>query len=451
MNFLQININYKIIVFYLLNFFSIFTLLTLSAIPESLLNFNLIKNTYLENIQVIKSLIPIIIFLFLLLLIIKELKFFLHTKKSFIFILFFLLVTFQILGTILTTQNYLKNLYYIIPVINILLLSLVLFKVANKNDFKIFLYSNFLIFFLIFLYFYLIYLKNYFTFDNNLYSIWGVTNNNENIPRPTGMARIALVFSAYFLCDYLIKKRGLLLLIFFNYLVFAFQSRIVVVSFLLIALTVIFIKVKFSFKEIFIKSSFKEIFKYIILIIIIPLILSITIDFLKRQIFFSNKTLSISAYLSSSAYKFPTSYYMRVLDPQIISTNFTSSRYRDWKIIIINYENTKIFGYGIHGDRILIKQTASNGFLYSLVSGGYIAVFIYLIISIYSLNLAIRSLLNKKINKYNWFSSSLIIFFLMRSIVENSFAIIGYDFIIFYFAIFYLEKKNFSNFKNREL
>ena len=148
MSFLQINKNYKIIVFYLLNFFSIFTLLTLSAIPEGLLNFNIIQNTYLENIQVIKSLIPILIFIFLLLLTIKEFKFFLHTKISFIFLLFSLLVIFQILGTILTTQNYLKNLYYIIPVINILLLSLVLFKVANRNDFKIFLYSNFLIFFL---------------------------------------------------------------------------------------------------------------------------------------------------------------------------------------------------------------------------------------------------------------------------------------------------------------
>ena len=428
MSFLQIDKNYKIIVFYLLNFFSIFTLLTLSAIPDGLLNFNIIKNTYLENIQVIKSLIPILIFIFLLLLIIKEFKFFLHTKISFIFLLFSLLVIFQILGTILTTQNYLKNLYYIIPVINILLLSLVLFKVANRNDFKIFLYSNFLFFFLIFLYFYLIYLKHYFTFDNNLYSIWGVINNNENVPRPTGMARIVFIFSAYFLCSYLIKKRGLLLLIFFNYLVFAFQGRIVVASLLLIALTVIFIKLK---------SSFKEIFKFIILIIIIPFILSLTIDFLKKNIFFSNEPLISSNKTLSS------SYYMRTLDPEILTKDITSSRTRDWINIKINYEKTKILGYGIHGDRILIKQTASNGLIYSIASGGYIAGLIYLIIFIYSLKLAIRSLLNKKINQYNWFSSSLIIFFLIRSIVENSFAIISYDFIIFYFAVFYLEKKNF--------
>ena len=421
----QVAKNYKIIIFCLLNFFSIFTLLTVSATPEGLLNFNLIRNNFLENVQIIKSIIPIIILISLLLLTIKEFKFFLHTKISIIFILFSLLVTFQILGTATTSQNYLKNLYYIIPIINTLLLSLILFKMTNKNHFKVFLYSNLLIFFLIFLYFYLIYLKNYFTFNNNLYSIWGTIKDNENVPRPTGMARIIFVFSAYFLCRYLVKKRGLLLLIFFNYLVFGFQSRIVIASLLLITLIAIFIKAK---------SFFKEIFKYIILIIIIPFILSITVDFLKKNILFSNQTSGAS-------------YYLRLFDPVIMKENITSNRYSDWKNIVINYENKKIFGYGIHGDRILIKQTASNGFLYSIVSGGYIAGLIYLIISIYSLNLAIRSLLNKKINQYSWFSSSLIIFFLLRSIVENSFAIIGYDFIIFYFAVFYLEKKNFSNFR----
>lgn len=427
MKILQVAKNYKIIIFYLLNFFSIFTLLTVSATPEGLLNFNLIRNNFLENVQIIKSIIPIIILISLLLLTIKEFKIFLHTKISIIFILFSLLVTFQILGTATTSQNYLKNLYYIVPIINTLLLSLIIFKTTNKNYFKVFLYSNLLIFFLIFLYFYLIYLKNYFTFNNNLYSIWGNIKDNENVPRPTGMARIIFVFSAYFLCRYLVKKRGLLLLIFFNYLVFGFQSRIVMASLLLITLIAIFIRAK---------SSFREIFKYIILIIIIPIILSITVDILKKNILFSDQTLDTDIF-----------YYSRIADPVIIKENITSNRHSDWKNIIIKYENKKIFGYGIHGDRILIKQTASNGFLYSIVSGGYIAGLIYLIISIYSLNLAIRSLLNKKINQYSLFSSSLIIFFLLRSIVENSFAIIGYDFIIFYFAVFYLEKKNFINFR----
>jgi hypothetical protein len=147
MKILQVAKNYKIIIFCLLNFFSIFTLLTVSATPEGLLNFNLIRNNFLENVQIIKSIIPIIILISLLLLTIKEFKIFLHTKLSIIFILFSLLVTFQILGTATTSQNYLKNLYYIIPIINTLLLSLILFKITNKNDFKVFLYSNLLIFF----------------------------------------------------------------------------------------------------------------------------------------------------------------------------------------------------------------------------------------------------------------------------------------------------------------
>ncbi len=50
-------------------------------------------------------------------------------------------------------------------------------------------------------------------------------------------------------------------------------------SLLLITLIAIFIRAK---------SSFREIFKYIILIIIIPIILSITVDILKKNILFSD-------------------------------------------------------------------------------------------------------------------------------------------------------------------
>ena len=55
MKILQVAKNYKIIIFCLLNFFSIFTLLTVSATPEDVLNFNLIRNNFLENVQIIKS------------------------------------------------------------------------------------------------------------------------------------------------------------------------------------------------------------------------------------------------------------------------------------------------------------------------------------------------------------------------------------------------------------
>ena len=111
-----------------------------------------------------------------------------------------------------------------------------------------------------------------------------------------------------------------------------------------------------------------------------------------------------------------------------------------FKNILIKFDKGKVFGYGIHGDRILINQTSSNGFLYSLVSGGYLAAIIYCIIGIYSAFLLNLALVKKKFNQYSWFASSMIIFFLIRSLVENSFTILSFDFIIFFSSVFFLEK-----------
>jgi hypothetical protein len=207
---------------------------------------------------------------------------------------------------------------------------------------------------------------------------------------------------------------------FFNYLIFAFQSRVVMLSLLFITLIFILIKEKFSIEKTF---------KYLILILIIPFTINLFVDFSKKKILFYDSFVATNKFINS-----------RLLDYEINTNNFTSDRYRDWKNILKNFDKQKVFGYGIHGDRILINQTASNGFLYSLVSGGYLATIIYCIICIYSFFLVKLALLRIKFDKYSWFASYMIIFFLIRSLVENSFTIVSFDFIIFFFSTFYLEK-----------
>jgi hypothetical protein len=298
-------------------------------------------------------------------------------------------------------------------------ISLFFLKIHNKKFLKIFFYSNLIIFFLIFFYFFLTYVRYYLLFDDNFYILWGSINNNQSVPRPTGMARLSLILSSFFFCIYFLPKKKFLFLIFFNYSIFAFQSRVVIFALLFITLIFILIKERYSIVKTF---------KYLILILIIPLIISLFIDFSKKKILFNN---------SITSNKFIN---LRLLDSEINSNNFSSSRLRDWKNILKNFDKQKVFGYGIHGDRILINQTASNGFLYSLVSGGYLATFIYCIIFIYSLFLTNLALLRVKFDKYSWFASSMVIFFLIRSLVENSFAIVSFDFVIFFFSIFYLEK-----------
>ena len=389
--------------------------MSLSSTPENLLNINLIKNDFYENILFFKSILPIIILATLILVYFEEFKKSLLIKNNFIFTLFSFLILFQIIGTLSNSQNYVKNLYYIIPVINIMFISLIFLKIYNKKFLNFYLNSNLIIFFLIFLYFFFIYVKYYLLFNDTFYAVWGNIKNNETVPRPTGMARLSIIFSLYFFCIYFLpKKKYIFFLIFFNYVVFAFQSRMVIFALLFITLIFILIKEKYSI----VKTL-----KYLLLILIIPLFISIAINFSKREILF-NGVLNPSSNL-------------RVFNSETYSKNFSSNRIQDWRNILKNFDKQKVFGYGIHGDRILTNQTASNGFIYSLVSGGYLATIIYCVICIYSLYLANLALLKKKFDKYSWFASSMIIFFLIRSLVENSFTIISFDFIIFFLSIYF--------------
>jgi hypothetical protein len=290
----------------------------------------------------------------------------------------------------------------------------------NTKSLNFYFCLNLIVFFFIFLYFFFIYLKYYLLFNNNFYSVWGNIKNNDSVPRPTGLARFVIIFSIYYTCVYISEKKNLYFLIFFNYLIFAFQSRAVILSLIFISLIIVLIKEKISIIKII---------KYLILVIILPFIISVFIDYSKRKVLFDNDPSNKN-----------DTNKIRLLDPNINNANFTSNRLNDWKKILENYDKKKIFGYGIHGDRILINQTASNGFVYSFVSGGYLAAIIYCIICVYSLFLLNMALLKKKFDKFIWFASFTIIFFLTRSLVENSFTIISFDFIIFFSCIFYLEK-----------
>jgi hypothetical protein len=404
--------------FYILTTFSIATIISLSSRPEDLFNNNLVKNTLYENLLFFKSTFPILIFLSLIPITVKEFKKITLINNSYIFILFFVLILLQVIGTITNSQNNTKNLYYIIPIINIMIISLNFSFISNKKLVKFYLNVNLIIFFLILIYFFLLYLKYFLLTEYDFYGIWGHIKDNEGVPRPTGLARLAIVFSSYFFCIYLFQKKYLFFAIFFNYMIFAFQSRVVILALIFLSLLFVLIKEKYSI----IKT-----FKYLIIILIIPFIINIFINLSKRTILLNQ---DITILFKND----------RIINSKTNLNEFTSNRSRDWKNILLNFNKERVFGYGIHGDRILIKQTASSGFLYSLVSGGYFAGIIYCIICIYSVFLLNLALLKKELNKYSWFASSMIIFFLIRSLVENSFTILSYDFIIFFSSVFFLEK-----------
>ena len=140
--------------FYILTTFSIATIISLSSRPEDLFNNNLVKNTLYENLLFFKSTFPILIFLSLILITLKEFKKNILNNNSYILILFYFLILFQIIGTIINSQNNVENLYYIIPVINIMIISLKMSLISNKKFLKFYLKANLIVFFLILMYFF---------------------------------------------------------------------------------------------------------------------------------------------------------------------------------------------------------------------------------------------------------------------------------------------------------
>ena len=129
----------------------------------------------------------------------------------------------------------------------------------------------------------------------------------------------------------------------------------------------------------------------------------------------------------------------------------TSGRFEIWEYALKNYDKSKIFGYGVQGDRFILQDkykdygnNSSNLLLYAFVSGGYFSVIIFLIIYLKMLIILIKLKLNKLQNKFKEpliykVSLSLICFFFIRSIIENSFSLFSIDYLIVILCLFIVD------------
>lgn len=130
----------------------------------------------------------------------------------------------------------------------------------------------------------------------------------------------------------------------------------------------------------------------------------------------------------------------------------TTGRLDLWTNAIKNYNFSKILGYGPQADRFIIDKNladffgnnVSNAYLSLFLMGGYLILPLTLFFLL-KLGLILFSyiyyndyLIAK--NKFEIYASLLfVIFFLTRSIFENSFSVFGTDFIIFLISITILE------------
>ena len=120
------------------------------------------------------------------------------------------------------------------------------------------------------------------------------------------------------------------------------------------------------------------------------------------------------------------------------------------------YEKNRFFGYGPQGmsadwSSNIYGNNVSNTMIYGLLSGGYFSLTILILIYIYTAYIVLNYFLINKIclnkfsiNKENIFVVASIVytvFFMIRSLFENSFGVFSIDFLIVILSLFIIENK----------
>lgn len=396
----------------------------------------------------------------------------------------FLFFLSQLIGLIFTNNSILNISFLINSIFLILLIQLSFFY--KINIYRYINISIFILFFVLVIYSYGT-LEWFFleTTNLNIYGAWPHSLRNyeflsSNLPRSSGLARNAMILFIFFSFMFFIKNRSNLFMyslvfIFLNFIILLTQSRIILLFYVGFS-TILIISILISKL-----LNFKRKFFILFIIFILPILFTLyTIKY--KNVYVIYKCCSMDYYtfgelpddtsnidledeLNENKTRIPPSdaagwedkirnnfinkkpKIMRPVDPK----SFSSFRFQDWSKLIEQNKNI-FYGYGSMGDRFLIGQTASNGFIYVYTSSGIIGLILFTIIFVRSAYLSTKIIFKSKFevkrNNYKYLiSSSLIIFFLFRSIGETSFANFGIDFMLFFISIAYLEnnKKEILN------
>jgi O-antigen ligase len=133
---------------------------------------------------------------------------------------------------------------------------------------------------------------------------------------------------------------------------------------------------------------------------------------------------------------------------RVINNKTTSGRVELWNEVLNKYDKKRFFGYGPQADRNLIgrelerkySNNVSNAYLYSFACGGYLAIIIFIIISIQIITnlykaIFIKGLFLNKNNIETKYSATLLFYFLIRSFIENSYSLFSIDFLLVIIAM----------------
>ena len=404
---------------------------SLSFYPENLTN-NFFDLDIYQQINYLRGLSSLIFFpIILLIFLIFTYKDKIFKKSNLIHNLLILFFSIQLVG-LLFNKNPNINFYYSITSINIVLITFIFKNYFSEYDINNLLKISILILLVIFIYFSFNYIKESIIFNTNLYKVWGKldldnVSNFYDSPKPTGLSRTAFIILMFFIVISFKDKNNFwisLITVLTISMIILLSSRLVIFNLL------IFIFFYLFYFQIFREKKIISFCKNFILYPILLIFLFNTFLNLNSNSKINNDELKINIFenkLKRNFPKFEEKYNKDVLE------YFSSGRSKDWQDIL-QKNNNIIIGNGVMGDRFLINQSASNLIIYSYASSGLIGT---ILISIVCLKIFIDTINSisqrKKIleTPYMLVSCLIIIFLLLRSVLETSFGVFGIDLLLF--------------------
>ncbi len=442
---------------------------SINTMPGELLYMNANIFTFINGLRTINALF----FSFLItgfaifFLIRKDLN---KKTMSFVLLIFFIHFISQFVGLLLNEDRSfdLNNSYLVLYSIGTISLLYLIKKFDFDDLIPVLMY--FLIFILTLSIFSIVYfnyesLGDVIKYKNFYYLIHpDVSLNYQAQPRITGFSRTLSIITIFLLGIYLINykkyfsKFFLIIIFFLSIIIWLSQSRGTIICFYSTTAILIFLFNNLSFLKkifLFLLITFFSIFASNLILKTNSIINENPSDIIvkKNEKKSNNKTKK----------KLEIEELINLDESRFYTQKTSSGRTVLWKKSLKSYDLNKIFGYGPQADRFILNSlrnkygnNVSNASIYSFLSGGYPSLISIILIYIYSGFLILKFFIKERIYKFSFnitmdngfliIAICYCIFFMIRSIIENSFSVFSIDFLITIFSIFIIERKYKKNY-----
>ena len=410
------------------------------------INLNPIEFDTFDVIERLRILFPFLLIIILIILI-KKIDYTALMKADFLILNFIFLSYFFF--NIYNTDNSNINLFW--PVYMFLSLFFVV-SILDQKERKYLIKLTILIIFFAFIFYFsfsvyqMVLSKNF-----NFYGVMGDIKGYGGLrypPRSSGLARMSLILSSFFFLLFVLnnlknyQKLLILIITILSTITILFQSRTASFIWIIISMSIFF----FYFDVI--RNKLRIFF----LIIVIPIIVGSCYQYLKQDLddhikktqTRENYSFKFSEININDIKNSTRSTIIRNTD----SNNYSSGRFQNWVKTYELIKKAPFVGNGAQADRIILNQSVHNAFLYSFISGGAVAGFLFLFIYLRTSYFFVMYLFSKSLKSHFDLSFSIILIIILnlRSILETSFAVYGIDYLIF-ILIFsnlsnYFSKKN---------